>query len=44
MEKAKYIIIAGTVLVTAIAAFIIFSHSEEAKLKKQFKYLAFERN
>jgi hypothetical protein len=40
MEKVKYIIIAGTALVTAIAVFVIFSHSEEAKVKKQFKYLA----
>jgi hypothetical protein len=40
MEKVKYIIIAGTVLLATIAAFIIFSHSEEAKVKKQFKYLA----
>jgi hypothetical protein len=40
MEKIKYIIIAGTVLLATIAAFNIFSHSEEAKVKKQFKYLA----
>jgi hypothetical protein len=40
MEKVRYIIVAGTVLAAAIAAFIILSHSEEAKVKKQFKYLA----
>jgi hypothetical protein len=40
MEKIKYIIATGTVLVAAIAAFFIFSHSEEAKVKRQFKYLA----
>ena len=42
MVKAKYIIIAGTILVAAIAAFIIFTHSEEAKVKKQLKFLAYK--
>jgi hypothetical protein len=40
MEKVKYIIIAGTTFVAVIAAIIIFSHSEGAKVKKQFIYLA----
>ena len=40
MEKLKYIIITGIVLAITIAAFINISHSEEAKIKKQFKYLA----
>ena len=40
MEKVKYIITAGTVLFITITAFTIFSHSEEAEIKKQFKYLA----
>jgi len=40
MEKLKYIIITGIVLATTIAAFITISHSEEAKIRKQFKYLA----
>ena len=44
MEKVKYIIIAVTVLVATIAAFITFSHSEEAKVIKQFKYLAQKMN
>jgi hypothetical protein len=40
MEKLKYIIAAGAVLVAVIATFMIVSDSEEAKVKKQFKYLA----
>lgn len=39
MEKIKYISILGTVLIAGIIAFIIFSQSEVAKVKKQFKYL-----
>ncbi len=40
MVKAKYSIIAGGVLVAGIIAFFIFSQSEEAKVKKQFEFLA----
>ena len=40
MEKTKYIIIAGAILVVGIIAFFIFSQSEEAKVKKQFSVLA----
>jgi hypothetical protein len=40
MEKLKYIIAAGAVLVAVIATFMIVSDSEEAKVKRQFKYLA----
>lgn len=40
MEKIKYIVIAGAVLVAGIIAFFIFSQSEEAKVKRQFKVLA----
>lgn len=40
MEKIKYIVIAGAVLVAGIIAFVIFSQSEEAKVKRQFKVLA----
>ncbi len=40
MVKAKYIVIGGGVLVAGIIAFFIFSQSEEAKIKKQFKFIA----
>ena len=40
MVKAKYIIIGGGVLVAGIIAFFIFSQSEEAKVKKRFKFIA----
>lgn len=40
MVKAKYSIIAGGVLVAGVIAFFIFSQSEEAKVKKQFEFLA----
>ncbi len=40
MVKAKYSIIAGGVLVAGIIAFFIFSQSEEAKVKKQFEFIA----
>ena len=40
MVKAKYIVIGGGVLVAGIIAFYIFSQSEEAKVKKQFKFIA----
>ena len=40
MVKAKYIIVPGGVLVAGIIAFFIFSQSEEAKVKKQFKFIA----
>jgi hypothetical protein len=42
--KIKYIVIAGAVLVAGIIAFIIFSQSEEAKVKKQFNFLAEKMN
>jgi hypothetical protein len=38
--KAKYIIIAGGVLVAGIIAFFVFFQSEEAKVRKQFKFIA----
>ena len=44
MGKIKYIVIAGAVLVAGIIAFIIFSQSEEAKVKKQFDFLAEKMN
>ena len=44
MGKIKYIVIAGAVLVAGIIAFIIFSQSEEAKVKKQFNFLAEKMN
>jgi hypothetical protein len=40
MEKVKYLIIAGAVLIASIIAFIIYSESDEAKVKKQFEFLA----
>ena len=40
MEKLKYMIIAGILLVAVITGFIIYSDSEAAKIKKQFKSLA----
>jgi hypothetical protein len=40
VEKIKYIGIAGAVLAAGIIAFIIFSQSEEAKVRKQFSVLA----
>ena len=40
MEKIKYIVIAGAVLAAGIIVFVIFSQSEEAKVKKQFSILA----
>ena len=40
MVKAKYIIVAGGVLVAGIIAFFIFSQREEAKVEKQFKFSA----
>ena len=40
MEKIKYIIIAAMVLAAGIIVFLIFSQSEEAKVKKQFHVLA----
>lgn len=40
MGKVKYVIIPGVVLVAGIIAFIVFSQSEEARIKKQFKSLA----
>ena len=40
MEQVKYLIIAGAVLIASIIAFIIYSESDEAKVKKQFKFLA----
>lgn len=40
MEKIKYIIILGVVLVAGIIAFIFVSQSEEARIRKQFKFLA----
>jgi hypothetical protein len=42
--KIKYIVIAGAVLVAGIIAFVIFSQSEEAKIKKQFNFLAEKMN
>ena len=36
----KYIVIGGAVLIAGIIAFLIFSQSEEAKVKKQFHVLA----
>ncbi|MGD8984820.1 MAG: hypothetical protein PVH99_08985 [Desulfobacteraceae bacterium] len=44
MGKIKYIVIAGAVLVAGIIAFIIFHQSEEAKVKKQFNFLAEKMN
>jgi len=38
--KAKHIIIAGGVLTAGIIAFFIFFQSEEAKVKKQFEFIA----
>jgi hypothetical protein len=38
--KIKYVVIAGVVLATGIIAFVIFSQTEEAKVKKQFIVLA----
>jgi hypothetical protein len=38
--KIKYVVIAGVVLATGIIAFVIFSQTEEAKVKKQFSVLA----
>jgi len=38
--KAKHIIIAGGVLTAGIIAFFIFLQSEEAKVKKQFEFIA----
>jgi hypothetical protein len=40
VEKIKYIVIAGAVLGAGIIAFVMFSQSEEAKVKKQFGVLA----
>jgi hypothetical protein len=40
VEKIKYLIIAGSVLTAGIIAFIVFSQSEEAKVKRQFQVLA----
>ena len=40
MEKIKYIGIAGAVLAAGIIAFVIFSQTEEAKVKRQFSVLA----
>ncbi|MES0447484.1 MAG: hypothetical protein ABUJ92_13150 [Desulfobacterales bacterium] len=40
MVKAKHIIIAGGILTAGIIAFFIFSQSEEAKVKKQFEFIA----
>jgi hypothetical protein len=40
VEKIKYIVAAGVVLVAGIIAFVIFSQSEEEKVKKQFSVLA----
>ena len=40
MEKIKYIVVAGAVLAAGIIVFVIFSQSEEAKVKKQFSILA----
>ena len=40
MVKAKQIIIAGGILTAGIIAFFIFSQSEEAKVKKQFEFIA----
>ena len=42
MVKAKYIIIGAGVLVAGIIAFYMFSQREEAKVKKQFKFIAQE--
>jgi hypothetical protein len=38
--KAKHIIIAGGVLTAGVIAFFIFFQSEEAKVKKQFEFIA----
>jgi len=38
--KIKYVSIAGVVLAIGIIAFVIFSQTEEAKVKKQFSVLA----
>jgi len=38
--KAKHIIIAGGILAAGIIAFFIFSQSEDAKVKKQFEFIA----
>lgn len=40
MVKIRYIVIAGALLVAGIIAFVSFSQSEEAKIKKQFNLLA----
>ncbi len=40
MVKAKHIIIAGGVLTAGTIALLIFFQSEEAKVKKQFKFIA----
>jgi hypothetical protein len=40
VEKIKYIVIGGAVVAAGIIAFVIFSQSEEAKVKKQFSLLA----
>jgi hypothetical protein len=39
MEKVKYITIFGAVLIAGVSAFIIFSQSEAARVKKPFKFL-----
>lgn len=40
MEKIKYMVIACAVLAAGVIAFVIFSQSEEAKVKKRFSVLA----
>lgn len=40
MVKAKYIVIGGGIMVAGIIAFYIFSQSEEAQVKRQFKFIA----
>ena len=40
MVKAKHIIIAGGILTAGLIAFFVFSQSEEAKVKKQFEFIA----
>ena len=39
MVKIKYIVVSGLVLAAVVMAFVIFSQSEEAKVKKQFSVL-----
>jgi hypothetical protein len=40
VEKIRYMVIVGALLAAGIIAFVIFSQSEEAKVRKQFGVLA----